>query len=107
MEHRPSSEADSRSAGQEIPSLFLQPEVRYCVHKSPPLDHIQSRMHLINFTSHFFAVNFNIVYPSSHNVLSLVLDRTSIATDYGLDDRGSNPGEGWEIFSSTPCPARL
>jgi hypothetical protein len=29
------------------------------------------------------------------------------ATDYGLDDRGSNSGKGWEFFSSTPCPDRL
>jgi hypothetical protein len=28
-----------------------------------------------------------------------------IATGYGLDDRGSIPGGGWEFFSSTPCPA--
>jgi hypothetical protein len=27
-----------------------------------------------------------------------------IATRYGLDDRSSSPGGGWEFFSSTPCP---
>jgi hypothetical protein len=30
-----------------------------------------------------------------------------IPTDYELDGRGSNPGGGWEFFSSTPCPDRL
>jgi hypothetical protein len=29
-----------------------------------------------------------------------------IETDYGLDDRGSNPGESKECFSSTLCPDR-
>jgi len=36
MERSPSSEADSHSLGQEIPT-FLNPNVRYCVHKSPSL----------------------------------------------------------------------
>jgi hypothetical protein len=27
-----------------------------------------------------------------------------IETDYGLDDRGTNTGGGWEFFSSTPLP---
>jgi hypothetical protein len=31
----------------------------------------------------------------------------SIATGYGLDDRGSIPGGGWQFFSSTLCPDRL
>jgi hypothetical protein len=30
-----------------------------------------------------------------------------IVTGYGLDDRGSIPGGGYEFFSSTPCPDRL
>jgi hypothetical protein len=30
-----------------------------------------------------------------------------IATDYGLDDRGSIPCGGWEFFSSIPCPDRF
>jgi hypothetical protein len=29
-----------------------------------------------------------------------------IATGYGLDDRGSIPGRGWEFFSSAPRPDR-
>jgi hypothetical protein len=30
-----------------------------------------------------------------------------IALGYGLDDRGSSPGRGWEFFSSPPRPDRL
>jgi hypothetical protein len=29
------------------------------------------------------------------------------ALDYGLDDRGSSPGMGWEVFSSPSRPDRL
>jgi hypothetical protein len=34
-------------------------------------------------------------------------DSVGIALGYGLDDRGSSPGRGWEFFSSPPCPDRL
>jgi hypothetical protein len=37
MEQRPSGEVDSRSAGQEIPHLLLNPNVRHCVHKNTSL----------------------------------------------------------------------
>jgi hypothetical protein len=33
--------------------------------------------------------------------------RAVIALGYGLDDRGSIPGGGWEFFSSPPRPERL
>jgi hypothetical protein len=29
---------------------------------------------------------------------------SGIATGYGLEDRGSIPGGGWELLSSTLCP---
>jgi hypothetical protein len=29
------------------------------------------------------------------------------ALGYGLDDGGSSPGKGWELFSSPSCPDRL
>jgi hypothetical protein len=40
MEPRPSGEANSRLATQEIPSYFMKPEDSHRVHKSPPLVYI-------------------------------------------------------------------
>jgi hypothetical protein len=46
--------------------------------------------------------------PSWSHIFHSVHDRSvGIALGYGLDDRGSIPGRGWEFFSKPPRPERL
>jgi hypothetical protein len=48
MEESPSSEANSRSASQEIPSLLQNSNVHDRVHKSPPPVSILSQANLVH-----------------------------------------------------------
>jgi len=62
-EQIPSEEADSHSAGQEIPNLIWNPKVCHCVHKIMPLDPVLSQTNPVCiFTSYFFKINFNIIF---------------------------------------------
>jgi len=47
---------------------------------------------------------------SGFQTLKIILEAQKCNEDdstSGSDDRGSNPGGGWEFFSSTPCPDLL
>lgn len=66
MEQRPSWEAKSASASREHPHILQNPNFNYCVHNSPPLNHILSHSNPVqNLSFYFFKTNFNIILPST------------------------------------------
>jgi hypothetical protein len=60
MEQSPSSEADSHSASQEIPTLLRNLKVYYRFHRSPPLVSILSQLYPVHIVAPcWFKVHFS------------------------------------------------
>jgi hypothetical protein len=51
--------------------------------------------------------NIQIIVSITYNTLESRDSSVGIVTYYGLDDWISNPGGGWEFFTSTSCPDLL
>jgi hypothetical protein len=65
MKENPSWEANNCSAGQEIPCLLWNPEVHFCVHRSPPVVPILSQINLMPaFPLYLFKIHSNILLLS-------------------------------------------
>jgi hypothetical protein len=58
---------------------------------------MQRYLNLVHIFITYFTRTYFIIIKSRDSSVGIV-------TDYGLGDRGLNPGGSWEFFSSIPCP---
>jgi hypothetical protein len=66
MEQKPSWEANSHSASQEMVSILCNPKFHYHVHKAPPPVSILGQMNPIHtLTIYLPKIHSNIVFPST------------------------------------------
>jgi len=77
MDQSPSSDANSRSASQEIPCLLWNLKVYYCVHRGLLLVRTLNHMNLVhNFSPYFSKIHSDII--SSFMAWYLVTCRESL-----------------------------
>jgi len=81
MEESP-SEANSRSASQEIPLLLWNPKIHYRVYKSPQMVPILSQMNPFHiFPPYLINIHFNIIFQPVPRYSSFSTVRVSVEVD--------------------------
>jgi hypothetical protein len=76
MEHSPSWEADSRSAGKRISRPLQNPDAHCLIHKSPPQDRNLNQTNSVHtLIPYSFKIHFNIIAPTNRPPKRILLFR--------------------------------